>query len=137
MKKKVLSGMWIFMYVMCSILGLIEPENGFQKWAMTITSVLFFLPPAALLVDAFKDQDTTTMFRVRLLSIISLCGTLLGLIVNIAVVGASENVGTAMYIVLNFLSVPMLCSRHYVLSMFLWACLLFVSIPKFWGKRED
>ena len=58
----------------------------------------------------------------------------MGFVANIAAVNASEKVGLVLYRILNFVSVPMLCSRHYVLSMFLWAFLLFATIPKFTKK---
>ena len=136
MRKKVLGGFWAFLYVMCAILGLVEPTTRLQGWGMTVLAVLFFLPPAVMLMDAFKNEDRQMLFRLRLISILSLALTLTSLIVNIAVVGASEKVGVAMYIILDIVSVPMICSRHYVLSMFLWACLLFAAVPKLWGKKE-
>lgn len=122
--------LWALLYILCAWLGLIEPDTALQSGAMTTVSVLFFVPPAILLVKALQDGDRKTLRILRYISIASLSLTLAALIANIAVVGASETVGNALYVVLDLLSVPMICSRHYVLSMFLWAVLLFAAIPQ-------
>ena len=122
--------LWALMYICCGFLGLLEPETGVQAWSMTFLSVFFFLPPGVLLGKALKDGDRKTLVRLRIISICSLALTLAGLIANIAAVGASEQVGNVLYVVLNFISVPMISSRHWVLSLFLWAVLLFATIPQ-------
>jgi hypothetical protein len=56
--------------------------------------------------------------------------TLALLVANVFSVLWSEAVGTVLYELLIFVSVPMVCSRHWVLSLFLWACLFFSTLPK-------
>ena len=125
-----LDGLWVFLYIVCGILGLVEPTTALQSGAMTALGVLFFLPPAFLLVQSLRQKDQKTLRLLRRIAVVSLGLTLAGFVANIAAVNASEKVGLVLYRILNFVSVPMLCSRHYVLSMFLWAFLLFATIPK-------
>ena len=134
--KYLLYGIWVFFYFVCGILGLMEPKTSLQALAMTGVSLLFFLPPALLLADAIKRKNEKTLKRLRFLSILSLGLTLIGFIVNIGAIHASEQTGLALYRILNFLSVPMICSRHYVLSLFLWAALLFSTFSKLYKKTE-
>jgi len=135
MKKAVFYILWIFFYLLCGFLGLIVPDSGSQAAAMTVLSAAFFVPPAVLLVQAYKARDKKTLLRLRVISILSLALTLLVFILNIAAVSASETTGTVLYYVLVFVSVPMVCSQHYILSLFLWACLLFSTIPTIFGKK--
>lgn len=134
MVKVLLYGLWLFFYFLCGILGIMEPSTDLQAGAMTVLSLVFFLPPAILLIRAIRTDDRKTVKTLRLISILSLSLTVVGFIMNIAAVNASEQTGLVLYRVLNFLSVPMVCSRHYVLSLFLWACLLFSTFPKIFKK---
>lgn len=136
MKKTVLFFIWGFFYFLCAFISNIQSPTGSQAAALTALSVIFFVPPAILLWDAVKEKDKKMLFTLRLISILSLSLTLAALIANIASVGASETVGNVLYQVLIFASVPMVCSQHYVLSMFLWACLLFATIPGFVLKKQ-
>lgn len=136
MKKMILYGFWVFFYLICGFLGLIQPESSLQTAAMVVVSLLFFVPPGVLLAIAIRSGDRKTMLRLRMISILSLSLTLLFFVLNILAVGASESTGNALYYILNFVSVPMVCSRFYVLSMFLWACLLIASLPKIWKKTK-
>ena len=136
MSRKVLYIVWLVAYGICGALGLIQPGDGVQAGAMTACSVLFFVPPGILLAQAIRHKDLRAMKRIRLISILCLSLTLVCLIANIAVFNASETVGNVMYVLLNFLSVPMVCSQYYALGLFLWGCLLFATFPKVIWKKE-
>ena len=125
MKKTVLYCLWAFFYLLCGFLSYITQPTYAQSVALTLLSVVFFVPGALLLIDAFKQQDAKELRRLRLISLLSLTLTLAVFIANIASVGGSEALGQVLYQVLIYVSVPMVCSQHYVLSLFLWACLLF------------
>lgn len=129
MKKVILYCLWGFFYIMCWLLGNITGPSASQAAALTVLSVVFFLPPLLLLVDGLKTRDQKTLLILRLTSIASLSLTMILFIVNILSVNGSETLGNILHQVLNFVSVPMFCSQHYVLSMFLWACLLFATLP--------
>jgi len=135
MKKAILYFIWGFLYFLCAFISNVQSPTGVQSVALTVLSLLFFIPPGVLLYDALKKEDKKTLFLLRLLSILSLSLTLGALIANIAVVGASETVGNVLYQVLIFVSVPMVCSQHYVLSMFLWAFLMIATIPKLYKRK--
>ena len=129
MKKKIICAVWVFFYLICALISNVEQPDASQSAALTVLSLIFFVPPLILLVDALRDRDRKTLFILRLLSIVSLSLTLAALVANIAIVGASEIVGNVLHQVLIFVSVPMVCSQHYALSMFLWGCLLFATLP--------
>ena len=135
MKKAILYFIWGFLYFLCAFISNVQSPTGVQSVALTVLSLLFFIPPGVLLYDALKKEDKKTLFLLRLLSILSLSLTLGALIANIAVVGASETVGNVLYQVLIFASVPMVCSQHYVLSMFLWAFLMIATIPRLYKRK--
>ena len=128
MKRPILYCLWAFFYVVCGMLGNLEDPEGFRAIAMTLLSVGFFVPPTLLLIDGWKKDDQKLIRTIRYISISSLVLTLGLLIANIAVVSASERVGNILYQILIYLSVPMICSRYFVLSLFLWACLLMASL---------
>ena len=94
-----------------------------KKGVLTALSVCFFLPGAMLL----RDADRQTAALIRNLAAASLGLTLLALVANFLSFGASDAVGDALYAVLVILSSPMVCSGYWLLSLFLWACLLIVS----------
>ena len=135
MKRPILYCFWAFFFVVCGILGNVEDPQGFRATAMTLLSIGFFVPPTLLLIDGWKKDDKKMLCAIRWISIASLVLTLGLLIANIGVVGASEQTGNVMYQILIYVSVPMVCSRFYALSIFLWACLLFATFPKFIQKK--
>ena len=136
MKKRILYCLWGLFYIMCWLLGNITEPTASQSAALTVLSLVFFLPGLVLLVDAMRSGDKKNLFVLRLVSVLSLGLTLVLFIANILAVNASETLGNVLNQVLNFVSVPMFCSQHYVLSMFLWGCLLFATVPGFILKKK-
>ena len=130
MKQKHLYMLWAAAFVMTGILGCLSEAEGLLKWLKTLLGVLFFLPPALLLHRAFNTADKKTVLRVRGIAVCSLCATLLLLVLNIAAAPRSETVGTFLHYLLVFVSAPMICCGYWVLSLFLWACLLTASLQK-------
>ena len=124
MNKKLLTGLWAGLFIVCAGLGFIpEPEKTLQ-FLMTNLSLLFFLPPALLLYAAAKRSDTSTTQLIRNLSGLSLGLTVLLLILNFLTVFSSDALGHILHYMLIIISCPMICSGHWALSLFLWACLL-------------
>lgn len=130
MKKKILYGCWLALYVLCAGLSHIAEPTARQSTAHTLLSILFFAPAAILLIDALREKDQKTLFVLRIAGIASLGLTLIMLLVNMLSVLSSQLVGNILYEMLIFVSVPMICSRHWVISLFLWACLLILTLPK-------
>ena len=134
MDKGILTALWAGMYILCCVLGFLPAQQGFSYWVLLVTAILFFLPPFLLLRHAKKQNDTKTVTLVRRLSLASLGLTTVLLIANfLSVWSSSEILGTVLYIALTILSVPMVCSQSWGIPLFLWACLLFASLP---GKKK-
>ncbi len=133
MKKIILYIAWLVLYALCAGLSYVEDPAGLQAGALTFFSLLFFVPPGILLVDSLRRKDLKTVSLLRWISIASLALTLILLVANVASVLGSEALGNELYQILIFVSVPMICSRYWILSMFLWACVLCAT---FWGRKK-
>lgn len=121
MNKKSLFVLWGALFILTAVLGFFP-----AGWWSTAASVLFFLPPAVLLYRA--DRDTAAL--IRNLSGLSLGVTLAVLVLNVMLAVSSETLGNLLHIVLTIVSAPMMASGYWVLSLFLWACLLMASLKK-------
>ena len=131
MKKWILSGLWGCLYITCAVLSFMVTEPaGMQYFAVLFFSALFFVPPVWLLVDAYRQKDKKLMRLLRWISGLSLALTLVFLVANVMSALGSEALGNAMYSILVLVSVPMVCSNQWFLSMFLWACIFFATIEK-------
>lgn len=124
MKEKTLYILWGFLFILCAGLGFIPEPTGFGKAILVILALLFFVPGALLLVNAIRDQNRKTVLRVRLISACSLGFTLILLVANVLSVNASEVLGNILYWLLVIGSSPMICGRYWLLTLFLWGCLL-------------
>ena len=130
MKNKSLLAIWGIFYIICAGLGFIPEPEGAVRIFLTAIAILFFVPPAILLFDAFSAGDEKTIRLIRLLSALSLALPLVLLTANfLAALGASW-LGTLLHILLVIGTAPMLCSNYWVLSLFLWAVLLVASCQK-------
>lgn len=123
MKIKITYALWAVLFIICTCLGFVNGAAGFGKALLTLSSLIFFIPGALLLHWGQRKQ-------VRIICLCSLGATLVLLVANFFSVLASEAVGNALHTILVILSTPMFCSQYWVLSMFLWACLLMVTFLK-------
>ena len=125
---------WAALYVLCAGLSFIPEPAGALKGFMTALSLGFFVPPAVILYRAVRAQRYQTVALIRYLSLGSLVLTFVLLLLNFLSFGASAAAGSMVYWLLILASVPMVCSGAWILSLFLWACLLMVSL-KFRNKK--
>ena len=72
-----------------------------------------------------KILNSGNNFINKLLRGYALC---LSLLLNFLSVLHSQTLGTVLHHILTIVSAPMIASGHWALSLFLWACLLMVSI---------
>lgn len=122
---------WGVLYVVCVALGLIQDTTPIVRIALLIISIIFFLPGAMLLYNGIKQDDRKTVLRIRWLSIASLALTLLGLIaLFFCAASGNETALDLAFEALLVVSAPMICSQYWVVSLFLWACLLSASFFK-------
>ena len=117
MKNKTLSLIWGGLFILCGLLGFIPEPTGFLKGLMVALSVLFFVPGWILLR---RGQAKT----VGVLGAVSLSVTLFLLVLNLLSGQAVQAAGDFLYGLLVFFSAPMICGQYWVLSLFLWACLM-------------
>lgn len=130
MNKKTLFILWGALFVLCAALGFLPEPGGVVKGIMTAASVLFFLPPFLLLYRS----DRNTSLLIRNLSALSLGVTLVTLILNFVLAVSSETLGNILHYILVVVSAPMVASGYWVLSLFLWACVLMVSLKNLHKK---
>lgn len=126
MKQKILYALWAVLFILCAVLGFIPEPAGLSGTALTLCSAAFFVPPAMLLYQG-KQQD---VLLIRNLSALSLGLTLMLLILNFFTAFSSETLGRVLHYVLIIVSSPMICSGHWAMSLFLWACLLMASLKQ-------
>ena len=124
MKQKTLFIFWGGMYILCGLLGLGSGPAGAGRVLLTLA---FFLPPFLIFRKAKGSQDRQTLRLLRDLSAASLGLTVLLIGLNVAAFNASETVGNLLHVLLVFLSSPMVCGGNWLISLFLWACLLIAS----------
>lgn len=131
MKRHILYGLWLLFYIICLVLGFSVPAQteGAQKVALCLLSLAFFVPGFLLLWEGHKQKDKKLLRRIRICSVLSLSVTMMVLLLNVLSVLWSEKVGDMLYQLLIFVSVPMIPCGSWILSLFLWACLLFASFP--------
>ena len=128
MKKNWLFALWGGLFILCAGLGFIPEPEGTVKGLMTVLSVLFFLPGGILLHEAQKGKNRKQIRIIRNLSAASLGLTAAVLVLNFLCFAADDAVGDGLYAVLVIVSSPMVCSGYWLLSLFLWACLLVKSV---------
>ena len=122
---------WGVLYVLCVALGLLQTTELIIRIALLIISLIFFLPGAMLLYNGLKHGDRKTVLQVRWISIASLVLTLLGLIaLFLCAASGSEAAVDIAFEALLVVSAPMVCSQYWVVSLFLWSCLLSASFFK-------
>ena len=124
MNQKAIYALWAVLFISCAAFGFIPEPEGLTAAALTLVSVAFFVPPAMLLFRAEKYD----ILLIRNLSVLSLTLTLALLIGNFLTAFSSETLGQILHYVLIIVSCPMICSGHWALSLFLWACLLVASL---------
>ena len=135
MRKLTLYILWGFLYIACAILGFLPATNTAILAAVVAASVIFFLPPTLLLSRAVKEKDRKTIKIVFLVSLIWLITALILLLANILSVGASQLTGDVLYYMLVIVASPMICSRLWVLPLFLMACLMIASHQQLKKKK--
>ena len=128
MKSQFLYALWGALFILCAGLGFIPEPSGAVALLLTAVSVLFFLPPAVLVWRGRKTLDRVLLALIRNLSIASLSLSVLLLIANFLTAFHSQLLGDILHGVLVVVSSPMICSGHWAMSLFFWACLLIASL---------
>ena len=121
MKEKSLWLSWLYLYILCAILGFIPEPNGLIKALMVLFSVLCFVP-GFLLVRRGRVKQVRTVALVWLVTAAVL------LVLNILSVIMPPVWGDILYYVMVVAASPMVCGQYWVVSLFLGACLLMYAV---------
>ena len=124
MKKSTLFALWGGLFVICAGFGFVTEPKASMKVLLVLLALAFFVPPMMLMHIAKAAGDRGTLLLIRNLALSSLALTLVLLIGNFLSLAASQVVGNILYALLIVVSTPMICSRYWALSMFLWAYLM-------------
>ena len=137
-----LSYFWLGMYLLCIGLGTLEGATGIAKAALVLITLVFFLPAGLLVYNGLTSKDKKLLTRIRILSIVSLALTLVGLI-TFFVVSFLYAAGTLAPLAVNIsfyvllvVSSPLFCGQYLYLGPFLWAALLFATFIKLPPKQK-
>ena len=123
-----LYGIWLIMFIICACLGFLPAPAGAAGVLCIILAVAFFVPPVWIVYRSWKDQDRKNIRLVRNLAMGSLMATIVILIGNFFTLAAPEWVGDALYAVLVIVSAPMVCGQIWIISLLLWAALMWSCI---------
>ena len=127
----ILSCAWGILYILCAALGFLVNPTGGVKVALVILSVLTFVPGAMLLAEGYRRKCRKTIMAVRWISFASLFLTVIFLVAFfLCAAFASEAAVNAVFVILAIVSTPMISSQYWVLSLFLWGCLLSATFLK-------
>lgn len=135
MSKKMLLPAWAVMFALCAGFGFVPEPVGAAKVCCTLLSLLFFVPPAIIVYLGWKEKDWEAVRLVRNLALGSLALTLAALVANFLTVAAPFWVGDLFYAMLVIVSAPMVCSQTWILSLVLWAALMWTCILLL-GKKK-
>ncbi len=130
---------WAGMFLLCAVLGFLPSEETALTVLFTFLAVLFFLPPCILLKKAWAEKNVKELSFIKTLSLISLVTTFVLMIANLLSVLAPTWVGDVLNGLLVILGAPMMCCRVPMVTLLLWAVLLFTALellkpPKKEGK---
>lgn len=128
MKNKHLYGIWCCLFIICALLGFIPEPEGFVKFLLILAAAAFFVPGWVLYFRAVKHGDLPVLRCLRTVCLISLSATLVFLVLNFLSAGNPNMSGEFLYGLLIIFSSPMVCAQYWIASLFLWACLLMVSL---------
>ena len=124
MNTKPLYYSWLGLFALCAVLGFIPaPDSGTQGLGV-IAAVLCFVPPAAIVWFGWKEKSWEDLRLVRNLAAGSLAMTVIAMIANFLTLAAPAWVGDLLYAVLVIVSSPMICGQFWIMSLALWAILL-------------
>lgn len=125
-----LYSIWGVLFALTAAAGFVPFSEGAVGCIMKILAVMFFVPGWLILFKAKREEDRRHRAIVRNLCLASLISTLLLLVLNLLSAGWPEAVGNGLHAALTVISAPMVCGNAYILSLFLWGCLLMGAISK-------
>ena len=136
MTKRNLYIFWAMLFVLCAGMGFIPNPTGGSYAFLFILALLFFVPPAILTYKAIKNGDIRELKRLRAICLAWLSVTLVLLALNFLSVSFTAAAGKFVYWLLIIFSAPMVCGQVWVVSIFLWGCLLSATWQEIFKRRK-
>lgn len=130
MKKTLLYIIWGCMAALCVGLGTLEATELLMQIPLTVLAVMFFVPGGILLYDAVTEHDRKEVLRIRWICILSLSLTLVAMIAFMLTAAVGAAAADILYDILILVSCPMICGQYWLISLFLWSCLLSATFLK-------
>lgn len=119
---------WLYLYLLCAVLGFIPAPTGIV-WALLMAlAICFFVPGFMLVYRADRRDDEKTIRYVRLVCLIALGVSVLLILANMGTALLTKAWGDVLYVMLVVFASPLVCGQAWVLTLFGWACLLFYSM---------
>ena len=104
--------------------------------ALTILAVISFVPGVLLLGNGYIQKDRKLILTIRKICVTVLVLTTIALAAFLFCAAfASEAVVNVLFAVLALVSAPMLSGQYWILSLFLWACLLSATFLKISDRK--
>ena len=129
---KTLYQLWAGLFALTAVLGLAFPgvPNAAGQFFLALVSVVFFLPPWAVLTKAKAEGCRHHLLLVRWLALANLVLTLVLFCAGILSLPYGEWLGNLIHVLMTVLCAPLVCSNYYALPMVLWAMLFYGSFGK-------
>ena len=124
MKMKGIWFSWLYLFILCAVLGFIPPAPGFFKVLFALVAAGFFVPGFVLLIKADHRDDEKTIRLVRNIAIFALILTTVLFMLNFLSATMTKAWGDVFYVMLVVFSAPLVCGQYWVLTLFGWACLM-------------
>lgn len=128
MKMKSLWLSWLYLFILCAVLGFIPEPTGIFKVLMALIAACFFFPGFVLLVKADHRDDEKILRLVRNIAIAALFTATVLIMLNFLSATMTKAWGDVLYVMLVIFASPMVCGQYWALSLFGWACLMVYSI---------
>ena len=127
---------WGVLFAICAGLGFVPNPSGAMYAVSLILALLFFVPPTILTCKAIKENDVPELKRLRTICFASLGATVIALMLNFLSVGFTATAGKLVYWLLILVSAPMVCGQIWLISLFLWGCLLSAVWQEIFKRRK-
>ena len=130
MKKRYLYILWAVLYCACVGFSFARTTNTGGRVFQVLLSLAFFVPPYVRVFQAKKEENRKAIKTLRWISIGVLVMSMVLLALNIASVKFPTRAGTVLFVLLTILAPPLACGQQFALSLFMWACLMMLTLQK-------
>ena len=115
---------WLYLLILCAVLGFIPQPTGFFKVLFALTAAGSFVPGFVLLTKADHRDEVRTLRLVRNIAIAALILATVLIMLNFLSATMSKAWGDVLYVMLVVLATPLVGGQYWVLTLFGWACLM-------------